>query len=255
MPELDELLDQYDGISLEEMDRRAALLRRVDNKYAVPKPAFGELTGRLSADHQVLEIEDRRAFAYSTTYFDTPELRCFVDHVEDRVPRFKARSRFYEDTGTCAFEVKLKRSEDETDKRQIDYAPEDRGRLTEAARDCVRSALEGAGLEAPDELAPTLTTSFTRVTFVMDDGSERLTCDLGVRLSAPRGAVAMRPDLVLVETKSESGEGRADRHLTAMGFRPISLSKYRVGMSAVGGADRSGSQPGSELFERLSPAA
>lgn len=255
MTDLQELLDQFDGISLEDLDRRAALLRRMDNKYAVPKSAFSELAGRLSADHQVLEIEDRRAFAYSTTYFDTPDRRCFTDHVEDRVPRFKARSRFYEDTGTCAFEVKLKRSKDETDKRQIDYAPKDRGRLTDEARGCVRSALEDAGLEAPDELDRSLVTSFNRVTFAARDGADRLTCDLEVRLSASIGTVAMRGDLVLIETKSESGESPADRLLAAMGFETISLSKYRVGMSTVGGAARSESQPGSELFEPLPPAA
>jgi hypothetical protein len=42
-----------------------------------------------------------------------------------RTPRFKIRTRLYEDTDACMFEVKLKRSDDETDKGQIDYAPED----------------------------------------------------------------------------------------------------------------------------------
>jgi hypothetical protein len=34
-----------------------------------------------------------------------------------------------------------------------------------------------------------------------------------------------------------------------MQLEPISLSKYRVGMSLVGGAERFGPQPGAELFE------
>jgi hypothetical protein len=58
----------------------------------------------------------------------------------------------------------------------------------------------------------------------------------------------MDGDLVLIETKSETGESPADRELARMQFSPVSLSKYRVGMSIVGGADRFGSQPGSELF-------
>ena len=36
-----------------------------------------------------------------------------------------------------------------------------------------------------------------------------------------------------------------------LGLEPISLSKYRVGMSLVGGTNRA-PQPGSELFERWS---
>ena len=95
---------------LDALDERAALLRRVDHKYALPESAFEQLVRRLRADHQVLEIEGRRVFRYSTTYFETPDLRCFIDHVENRLPRFKARSRLYEDSGQCVFEVKLKRS-------------------------------------------------------------------------------------------------------------------------------------------------
>lgn len=58
----------------------------------------------------------------------------------------------------------------------------------------------------------------------------------------------MREGVILVETKS-NGDSPADRVLAELGVEPISLSKYRVGMSLVGGAD-GGSQPGSELFER-----
>src|SRR5436305_14522132 len=110
MTDLKELLGAFDGVSLDALDERAALLRRVDHKYALPESAFEQLVRRLRADHQVLEIEGRRVFRYSTAYFETPDLRCFIDHVENRLPRFKARSRLYEDSGQCVFEVKLKRS-------------------------------------------------------------------------------------------------------------------------------------------------
>jgi hypothetical protein len=251
---LPDLLDGFEPLSLEALDERAALLRRVDHKYAVPWSAFTELTNRLRGSHDVLEIDGRRTFAYSSTYFDTPDLRCFVDHVEDRLPRFKARSRLYEDSHHCVFEVKLKRAGNETDKRQLDYAENDRGRMTPEAMECVRSALADAGVGGPDDvcaaLGPTLTTSFDRLTFASRHGSERLTCDLGVRLRAPDGAAAvMKEDHVLVETKSEDGESPADRELERIGIPSISLSKYRVGVGLVGGAQGSGPQPGSELFK------
>lgn len=244
-----DLLSRCGGVSLKTLDERAALLRRVDNKYAVPSEAFGELVQRLCTDHQVLEIDNERAFRYSTSYFDSPDLRCFVDHVEDRLPRFKARSRLYVDSGMCVFEVKLKRSDDQTDKRQIDYTEADRQRLTPAAVDCLNSALKDAGLTAPEDLALTLTTQFERVTLAAREGAERLTCDLNVCLIGPdQQTVKINPDLILVETKSEDGSSPADRELARMRISPISLSKYRVGMSLVGGAQGAGPQPGSELF-------
>lgn len=250
MPEaLADVLAGFDAVSLQALDERAALLRRVDHKYALPSEAFAELALRLRDDYEILEIDGRRAFGYSSTYFDTPELRCFVDHVEDRLPRFKARSRLYEDSHECVFEVKLKRSDDETDKRQIEYAEDDRRRLTDEALSCVSSALADAGLETPEDLGPTLTTSFQRVTLGARRGSERLTCDIGVKLTAPDGNVAtMRNDLVLVETKSEDGDSPADSELRRMEIEPVSVSKYRVGMSLVGGAQSFGAQPGSDLF-------
>jgi hypothetical protein len=243
------LLGNFEGVSLQTLDKRAALLRRIDNKYAVSSEEFVQLAERLSGDHQVLDINGRRAFTYSTTYFDTPDLRCFVDHIEDRLPRFKARSRLYEDSGECVFEVKLKRSADETDKRQIEYPEGDRQRLTEDALECLRTALADQGLEAPEDLDATLRTAFDRVTLAAREGSERLTCDFGVRLEGRSGdAVQIHSDLILVETKSENGQSPADRELEQMSVGSVSLSKYRVGMSLVGGAERFGPQPGSDLF-------
>lgn len=57
----------------------------------------------------------------------------------------------------------------------------------------------------------------------------------------------LRDDVILVETKSESGESPADRALADLGLEPVSLSKYRVGMSLVGGGNH-GPQPGADLF-------
>lgn len=198
----------------------------------------------------MLEIDGRREFGYRTTYFETPDRRCFIDHVEGRLPRFKARTRLYVESEMCVFEVKLKRSDDETDKRQIDYSPQESERMTDEARQCLREALADAGIDPPDQFAPSLHTAFRRITLGAREGSARLTCDLGVRLSSPQGAtVQMRSGLGLVETKTEDGRSPADRTLMEMGHEPISLSKYRVGMSMVGGAQDSGPQPGAELFE------
>lgn len=247
--EIAELLERFGAVSLSDLDDRAALLKRVDRKYAVPRDVYLELVNALTEDHEVLEIGGRRGFAYRTTYFETPDLRCFTDHVEDRHPRFKARTRLYQDSDQCVFEVKLKIAEDETDKRQIDHPPDDSERVTDAAHRCLDQALTDVGLEVPQTLERALHTAFTRVTFSPRGGSERVTCDLGVRLTGPeQRAVILDPELILVETKTQQGDSPADRELRRRGFETISLSKYRVGMSLVGAARGSGSQPGSDLF-------
>ena len=84
----------------------------------------------LRADHEALEIDGKREFDYRSTYFDTPELTCFYDHVRDHKPRFKLRTRHYVTTRKCVFEVKLKLEDGETVKHSIDYDGESDARVT-----------------------------------------------------------------------------------------------------------------------------
>jgi hypothetical protein len=249
MGDIARALGRFPPVSLPDLDERAPLLRRVDNKYAVPRATFFQLLDRLAADHDVLDMDGRREFDYQTVYFETSDLRCFWDHVESRFPRFKARTRLYEDTNACVFEVKLKSDDDETDKRQVEHPPDRAEELTDSARECLDSALHAGGLALEEPLEPRLRTNFSRITLAARESPARLTCDVGVRLSAPDGAVVtMSSELVLVETKSESGESPADQVLGELGVEPVSLSKYRVGMSLVGGAEVREAQPGSEYF-------
>lgn len=216
------------------MDARAALLRRVDNKYILASEDFAPLAARLAPDHEVLEIDDRRCFSYESVYFDTPTLRCFRDHVEGERPRFKARTRLYRDTGHCVCEVKLKLHDGETDKRQLDYDREAKDRVESAAAELVATSLDEVGISLDESLGKSLETSFRRVTFSGGEGPERLTCDFEVCLARDEaGARRLRGDLVLLESKSESGEAPADRLLAEVGVEPISLSKYKVGVGLL----------------------
>jgi hypothetical protein len=251
MPDpIDPLLARLEPVSLEQLDERASLLRRVDHKHVVERDLFAHLVDELAGDHDVLEIGERRRFAYESTYFDTPDLRCFREHVDGVRPRFKARVRRYVDTSSCVFEVKLKDAHEETDKRQIDYDDEDKETITPAARRLIDEALHDAAVDPPGELGPTLTTAFDRVTLGAREGGARVTCDLGIRLVTPRGAAAsMKPGCVLVETKSEDGSSRADRALRDAGVEPVSLSKYRTGIALLR-ADDPETDDVLDLFEK-----
>ncbi len=165
MSELDRAIAELEAVSLEELDERAGMRRRVDTKYVVPVEVAGEIVARLGDDYRALDIDGRRRFTYESVYFDTPELRCFVDHVEGRRPRFKVRSRVYRETGACSFELKVRRPDEQTVKRQLDYEHADHGRITPAAWSFLEEALgELADEEPPADLAPTLSTRYERLT-------------------------------------------------------------------------------------------
>jgi hypothetical protein len=234
-------------VSLDELDERASLRRRVDRKYVLPAGAFEQALGDLSERYEVLEIDGHRIFRYESVYFDAPDLRCFREHVEGEAPRFKARSRLYRETRACFFEVKMKTADGRTHKRQLDIDAEEHGALADEQREFLNSALESCAIDPPDRLEPSLTTRFRRITVVAATSPQRVTVDLDVEMLASDGRRArIRDGRALVETKSEDGEGTFDEVLAGAGFSAISLSKYRTGIGLLAAPD-----PGNPLGAEL----
>ena len=85
-------VEGYAAVGLDEVVSLAALQDRVDVKYLVPVADFVRLAERLADTHAALESDGRRAFAYRTTYFDTPELHTYRAHLQQRRRRYKCRS-------------------------------------------------------------------------------------------------------------------------------------------------------------------
>jgi hypothetical protein len=243
--EIKQLVHGFPPVGLEEMDKRAALQRRVDNKYVVSLDELGPLLERMHDDHEVLEIDGRREFDYDSTYFDTPSLDCFRTHVEGRRPRYKARTRCYLNSGDCFFEVKVKRSDGETVKRSIEYEHDDRSEILPSARELLSDTLASCDMPvAGDELAATLVTRFRRVTLVAREFPQRVTIDLGLELDSPAdGAVEIDERHAIVETKTPDGEGTCDRVFAAAGNEPEALSKYRLGVGMLLSGDDAGYAP------------
>jgi VTC domain len=230
-------LADFSPVSLDALDERASLQRRVDQKYVVTFEQLDEVLAALDTNHDVLDIDGCRTFDYRSVYFDTPDHRCFVDHVRDRKPRFKLRTRHYVTTDGCVFEVKIKQPDGDMDKKSIDYDGEAADRLTDAARDLLRKSLGTVEIEPPSDLRPTLVTEFRRSTLGMRDGAERTTIDRGLRLRRGDEELRLRDDRALLETKTEDGDGRADRALRAAGVEPVSFSKYRLGIGRLAHPD------------------
>lgn len=232
--DLDALTARFTPISLAELERRAALQTRTDNKYILDLETFARVGHELVRDYLALEIDGRRVSVYDTVYFDTPSLLSFSQHRQGRRRRFKCRTRLYGNGGPCFFEVKLKNGRDETVKRRTPIALSDHGLFTERMRAFLDGELQRAyGCPAPARLHPTVRSLYARLTLVGGESVERVTCDLALGFSAG-GADRkhIRRGRVLLETKSEHGNGQADRVLRRLGERPVGpCSKYCVGVA------------------------
>ncbi len=221
-------------VPLVEVLGRAELQTRIDRKYLLPLELLAPLTRRLADRYSVLEIDRRRTFRYSSTYFDTPELLTYHQHLQGRRRRYKVRTRSYLDSGDCAFEVKLVGARGVTVKRRMPYELARRTELSDTARDFLHDTLLAAyRLTAPQALVATATTSYWRVTLVERTGLSRLTCDADLVCAAGCQAVAARGDQVLIESKSAGGVTPADRLLRELGMRPVRVSKYCLAVAVL----------------------
>src|SRR6056297_3052634 len=112
-------LDSFTPLTLDDLNTKAAMLERLDNKYILPVGRFHCALEAFSEDFDVLEIDGKRAFTYATTYYDDPALRGYYDHHQGRRKRSKVRVREYIDAGFNYLEVKLKDKRSVTVKKRL----------------------------------------------------------------------------------------------------------------------------------------
>jgi hypothetical protein len=222
------------SVGVAEVAGDLSLLARIDRKYVIPLTTLGELLAKVRADLAILEIDGLRFFAYETMYFDTADLMTYRAHAQGRRLRYKVRVRRYLDSDQSMLELKLKGARGQTLKHRIPYRHRQRDPLPPEARSFLsRIVGEVYGLEVPEALAPTVTTTTSRVTLVSQGAIARMTVDMDLECRTETAGVALRHDHVVVETKASGGDGRLDRALRQLGARPVAMSKYCLGVSVL----------------------
>ena len=227
---LDDVLmaPDFPAVGLDDLVAEADLQSRIDRKYLLPAGQTRQLLDAFPAGSRVLEIDARRTFGYESTYFDSADLRCYLDAARRRKRRFKVRTRHYTDTGLCRLEVKTRDGRGHTVKTATAYAAEDCGRLTGPAQDQVARATGGR-----QSLATSLVTQYRRTTVVLPGFAARVTLDTGIAFSLPGGPRVTLDDWTIVETKAGHAASAVDRLLWQQGHRPIKVSKYGTGLALL----------------------
>lgn len=232
---IDRLVASLVPISLAELNAKAEMLQRRDNKYVVRGAVLREAMAELARHFDVLEIDGRREFTYETCYFDDEARTSYFDHHRGRRKRCKVRVRRYVDAGLCFVEIKLKDRRGLTVKKRLKYAPEKFGTLDEAAWAHIRTAYRGLyGQAFGLALQPVLEMRYRRVTLVAKRGEERMTIDCGLLYRDGEGRHQVDEDLFIVETKSANANGIADKILRALHQHPTKrCSKYCTAVAAL----------------------
>lgn len=218
-------------ISLERVLSIAELQTRVDRKYLVPPEVFEDLLAGASAELRVLQIDGLRTFRYESVYFDTADFASYRSAATGRRSKFKVRTRTYVDSAQCMLEVKTEGGRGDTVKERLPYPLQSHERLDDQGRAFVAQRVQLPGGAA--SLSPVLRTCYDRATLVNLGDGTRVTCDAGLVCTSPDGGHATMDDHVLIEVKSLRGVTGFDRMLWARGQRPVSISKYCVGLAVV----------------------
>ncbi|MBM3606710.1 MAG: polyphosphate polymerase domain-containing protein [Alphaproteobacteria bacterium] len=232
-------LEDFRPISLAQLNERAAMLERLDNKYIVPADHLRPALEQFARLFDVLEIDNKRAFTYRTRYYDDPELRAYYDHHQGRRKRCKVRVRTYLDAGFSYLEVKLKDRRDITVKKRLKLEDARLGLnpMGVAFIDDCHQAIYDVPFQRP--LRPVIRMEYERITLVAREGGERMTIDTALQFRAGEVTRVVRPDLFILETKSEKGNGIADKILRGLHLHPTKrCSKYCIGMAATGQVQR-----------------
>jgi hypothetical protein len=227
------LVAGFAPVGLHELEIRAGLQHRLDEKYVVTWSQIEAMAESFVDTHEVLEIADHRVFTYDTIYFDSDSLAAYRAHVQRRRMRFKCRTRRYVETDTNQLQVKLKGLRGATVKHVVDCDPALHGAVDAGGWEFVDQCLRDTyGRVLGDRLEAKLQTTYRRMTFAPPDGAERVTCDFDMTLTAFDGPVVrMRDDRAIVEVKSSRGNGPANTLLHRLGARPVRCSKYCIGVA------------------------
>ncbi len=219
-----QVLDSFQPISLEKMNK-VRLMNRIDRKYLFPIELLPGLLSAISDNYLIMQIDNLRIFPYLTTYFDTPDLSFYHQHMRGKGERFKIRERTYQSTGISYLEIKKKNKKNRTEKKRIAY-PSEYNEFDERACSFIHT---NADVD-PGILKPVLSTVFSRATIVNITSGERITFDYNLEMSDNQSRTGF-PFLAVAELKKEmsSGPSLFAEKAKMFGIRPSGFSKYCMG--------------------------
>ena len=224
-------LEGFAPISLEEMDA-VSLMNRVDTKYLTDEATLaGVLRDAAAAGYRVLVADGTRISPYDSVYFDTDDLRMFLDHRNQKLRRQKVRTRAYVLSGQAFLEIKLKDNQGRTKKKRTGIPMAE---LPDFRADAAACLYLDAHSDFPAaQLAPILETCFRRITLVNPDRTERVTIDTDLRFRNFRTSrETALGDAVVIELK-QSGRGASSLKgiLLRHRVKVASLSKYCIAVT------------------------
>ena len=218
-------LSSFDKISLDEMNG-VSLMKRVDTKFILTESQLLKVFSKIRKEYKVLEIDNERLMQYSTLYFDTQNKKCFKEHHNGKLNRYKIRMRKYLVSDICFLEVKKKNNLGITNKTRRQIKDFETILSSDSKEFIYNSQINDLLLE------PALYNNFNRITLVNKNYPERVTIDTNLSFkSADKEKIF--DNLVVIEIKQEGKRLNTvmNKALKLMSILPTNFSKYCLGIT------------------------
>jgi hypothetical protein len=214
-----DILQRLKPFSLQELES-ADLLERRDFKYVFNIKYLDKILTHIAPHYKVLVVKDNYYTDYHTNYYDTKNLKYYLQHHNGEANRFKLRTRRYAQSNICFFEVKFKNNKNWTSK--------DRYRIN-SLDDNLDSYFKAITNE---ELIKSLEVKYSRITLISNDNSEKITLDLNLTYTSAE-STSIHNQICIAEIKSKTAHPYIFRlYLKTLGFRNMGLSKYCFGIAS-----------------------
>ena len=205
------------------------LLIRTDVKFFGLDTILDEVLPLLAAHYAVIRVPSGCAANYQSVYFDTPDLRCYHDHRRGRRIRHKVRIRHYPDRQLSYLELKKKMNARVTDKLRL-ALPYGQTELSVLGREFLAQHCD----LPVEQLEPTLTNHFRRISLIGIERAERVTIDVDLGFDH-RGLSGGFDGLTVIEVKQHPYDPHSPimAALHAAGMRERSMSKYTTAIARL----------------------
>ncbi|MDP1801899.1 MAG: polyphosphate polymerase domain-containing protein [Bacteroidota bacterium] len=225
MGTITDILNKFERVGLEDINS-FKLMNRTDTKFTFSSANLVLFLNQLSGHYKVLSINNNLKLSYRTQYYDTLDFSMYFRHHNNALNRYKVRHRTYLESKTGFLEVKLKNNKGRTIKERI-----------------VQNALQNKWTEVenkfiadrttydPKTLIPSVLVKYTRITLINTTFIEKVTIDIDITFSNENRDHELG-NVVIAEVKQAvKARTPALAVLKDLGIKPVSLSKYCLGVN------------------------
>lgn len=230
LKEINNVLENFDPITLKDMDR-VKLLNRVDTKYVFQTSILASVLDELKEFYYVLEVKNKRTNNYRTLYYDTDNLSLYTFHQNGKLNRTKIRFREYVDSKLNFLEIKFKTNKGRTVKDRIKIDA-----IETALSDNSQNFIDENSRLSSNSLQAALWNTFTRITLTHKTIDERLTIDLNLAFKhADTNEETGIPHIIIAELKQGKANVNSDfvKVIKKYQIRPMGMSKYCIGTALL----------------------